>query len=93
MSNSNNKQPVDLTESLPVATGGLTMEDRVGQVNARQYRGYEQESSGAKHPATGNKLGIPKIKKPAAPEISSQPGKKNDSSLDIPASSGICQVL
>ncbi|GJU74707.1 hypothetical protein Tco_1266112 [Tanacetum coccineum] len=92
MSNSNNKEPLDLTESLPVATGGLTTEDRVEQVNARQYRGSEQESSGAKHPARGKGLGIPKIKKPVAPKISSQPEEKNDS-LDIPASSGKCQVL
>ncbi|GKB31639.1 hypothetical protein Tco_0871040 [Tanacetum coccineum] len=63
------------------------------------------ESSGAKHPAPGNKLGIPKIKKPVAAErIPSQSveassitdvklRKKNDSCLGIPASSGKCQVL
>ncbi|GKB39043.1 hypothetical protein Tco_0883985 [Tanacetum coccineum] len=63
------------------------------------------ESSRAKHPAPGNKLGIPKIKKPVAAErIPSQSveassitdvklRKKNDSSLGIPASSGKCQVL
>ncbi|GKA18256.1 hypothetical protein Tco_0698093 [Tanacetum coccineum] len=61
--------------------------------------------SGAKHLARGNELGIPKIKKPVAPRIPSQSveaasaitdvklRKKNDSSLDIPASSGTCQVL
>ncbi|GKE22672.1 hypothetical protein Tco_1434184 [Tanacetum coccineum] len=63
------------------------------------------ESSRAKHPAPGNKLGIPKIKKPVAAErIPSQSveassitdvklRKKNDSCLGIPASSGKCQVL
>ncbi|GKE00557.1 hypothetical protein Tco_1388540 [Tanacetum coccineum] len=84
-SSNNNKQPRDLTKLSPVVTG-----DWIG------------ESLGAKHPAPGNKLGIPKIKKPVAPRIPSQsaeasnpdvkPEKENDS-LDIPASSGKCQVL
>ncbi|GKA49392.1 hypothetical protein Tco_0742465 [Tanacetum coccineum] len=112
MSNSNNKQPLDLTDSLPVDTGGLNMEDRVGQVNALKAEELQNQMeqdyddfdpsiadmpsirseqaciSLIKHPAPGKGLGIPKIKKPVAPRIPSQ----NDS-LDIPASSGTCQVL
>ncbi|GKA62118.1 hypothetical protein Tco_0761637 [Tanacetum coccineum] len=110
MSNNNNKQPLDLTDSLPVDTGGLNTEDRVGQVNALKAEELQNQKtwighSLTKHLARGNELGIPKIKKPVAPRIPSQSveaassitdvklRKKNDSSLDIPASSGTCQVL
>ncbi|GJT23321.1 hypothetical protein Tco_0893258 [Tanacetum coccineum] len=95
MSNNNNKQPLDLTDSLPVDTGGLNTEDRVGQVNAlkaeelQNQKTWHNLSCLRKHPALGKGLGIPKIKKPVAPRIPSQ----NDS-LDIPASSsGTCQVM
>ncbi|GKD57035.1 hypothetical protein Tco_1290422 [Tanacetum coccineum] len=107
MSNSNNKQPLDLTDSLPVDTGGLNMEDRVGQAEEPQnqmeqdYDDFDPSIADKpiiiseqaciclrKHPAPGKGLGIPKIKKPVAPRIPSQ----NDS-LDIPASSGTCQVM
>ncbi|GJS00202.1 hypothetical protein Tco_0316710 [Tanacetum coccineum] len=99
MSNNNNKQPLDLTDSLPVDTGGLNTEDRVGQVNALKAEELQNQMEQdihdvecinlRKHPAPGKGLGIPKIKKPVAPRIPSQ----NDS-LDIPASSsGTCQVM
>ncbi|GJZ10080.1 hypothetical protein Tco_0544839 [Tanacetum coccineum] len=85
--NNNNKQLQDLTDSSPLATGGFTMEDRVGQVNARQYRMVQDYDVGStikhpkppsysgevKHTATGNKLSIPKIQKQVAERIPSQP--------------------
>ncbi|GJY52853.1 hypothetical protein Tco_0444517 [Tanacetum coccineum] len=45
MSNSsnNNEQALDLTASLPVATGDLAMEDRVGQVNAPKAEELENQ--------------------------------------------------
>ncbi|GJW49801.1 hypothetical protein Tco_0091152 [Tanacetum coccineum] len=69
--NNNKKQPLDLTKSLPVATGGLTMEDNV---RPRSYRRTPPpRGSFTREPAPHKKLGIPKIKKSVATGIPSQP--------------------